>query len=288
MKTLHTLQKSFLVILLVLISAVGASAQDGLANPHFDEFYTVKDQPTSTHDNSSVSMNPLETVQVFWEQNQELSELRAAVLSLVNFDHHQDKYGDVNEPYNRLKQFGTWINDRHDNTCYNTRAKVLIRDSSEQVTFTRTGCTVATGKWADPYGGRDYTQASDIQIDHFVPLKNAYISGAYKWTQQKRCLYANFLGNPFHLLAVYGKENTSKGDRTPEGYMPSDSSYQCQYLAQWLKVKLIWDLGLTPPEKDKVLELIQNNHCSASDLTYSIQDLNKQRQFMADNMDLCQ
>jgi hypothetical protein len=147
---------------------------------------------------------------------------------------------------------------------------------------------VKSGTWDDPYTGRTYTSADDIQIDHFVPLKNAYMSGADKWTKKQRCLYANFMGNKFHLLSVFGKENMKKSDRGPEGYMPPNNSYQCQYVAQWLKVKMIWNLGLTPPEKAAIENLAQSNHCTATELAYTQNDLDKQRRFIADNKDLCQ
>ncbi|MEK2646051.1 HNH endonuclease family protein [Bdellovibrio sp. BCCA] len=280
--------KTLLLMIMLLVVSVSNAATDTLGNPRFDEFYTVKEQVVKSHEADTPFVNPADIAQSFWSDAENLYELAAKIYSLIDFDYHHEKYGDVNEPYNRQKHFGTWVNDRRDNTCYNTRAKVLIRDSSIPVDFRTNGCTVSSGKWSDPYGGRDYTSAGDMQIDHFVPLKNAYISGAYKWNGQKRCLYANFLGNDFHLLAVYGKENTSKSDKTPEGYMPPNTAYQCQYIAQWLKVKLIWSLGLTPPEKETVLELLRTNHCDLNKMTYSVQELDQQRRFIADNMNLCQ
>lgn len=275
----------FLVMLLVVVSGSHASAYWG-RNPKFDSYYTVKEQAPLIENH--LSLDPVDTLEATLSEIENLDDLQAKIFNLLDFDFHNERYGYTNEPYNRAKHFGTWVNDPRDNDCYNTRAKVLIRDSLKQVTLGNNGCTVFRGHWADPYAGRDFTDARDIQIDHFVPLKNAYISGAYKWTGQKRCLYANFLGNSFHLLSVMGDENQSKSDKTPEDYMPPNRAYACQYLAQWLKVKLIWSLGLTPPEKDKVMELAQQNNCKTSDLTYSARDLNDQRRFMADNMNLCQ
>ncbi|WII73658.1 HNH endonuclease family protein [Bdellovibrio sp. 22V] len=280
------MKNALLVILLLAASSFNASAMETKGNPRFDEFYTVKEKSVSFSDH--VSLNPLDTAQKWWSESDEFAELRATVFNLLDFEHHAEKYGDVNEPYNRQKHFGGWINDRRDDTCLNTRGKVLVRDSSVDVTMNTNGCSVRAGRWDDPYSGREYTQAADIQIDHYVALKNAYISGAYKWDRAKRCLYANYLGNNFHLLAVYGKENNSKSDKTPEGWMPSNKSYHCQYLAQWLKVKMIWSLGLTPPEKDAVVELVQQNHCDLSQMKYSAQELDEQRRFIADNKDLCQ
>ncbi|WP_374074111.1 HNH endonuclease family protein [Bdellovibrio bacteriovorus] len=278
---------SFLMMLLLVVSVGNAATTDTLGNPRFDDFYTVKEQVVKSHDTTN-SINPVDMAHSMWSDVESFYEISAKIYSLVEFDYHKEKYGDVTEPYNRQKHFGGWLNDHRDDNCYNTRAKVLIRDSSVPVSFRSNGCTVSSGKWADPYGARDYTSAADIQIDHFVPLKNAYISGAYKWNREKRCLYGNFLGNDFHLLAVYGKENSSKSDKTPEGYMPPNRAYQCQYLAQWLKIKLIWSLGLTPPEKDTVVELVRDNHCDLNQFAFSAQELAQQRRFIADNMNLCQ
>lgn len=273
------------ILMMLLVASNVALAQETSGNPHFDDYFTVKESL-----NSSVpkSLSPIEVAKELWESAESFQSLKERIYSLIDFEHQNEKYGYVDEPYNRKKHFGQWVDDQRDDNCYNTRAKALIRDSSVDVTFSRNGCTVTSGHWMDPYGGGEYTQASDMQVDHFVPLKNAYISGAYKWSPRKRCLYANFLGNNFHLLPVYGQENNNKSDKTPEGYMPSDTSYHCQYLAQWLKVKLIWSLGLTPPEKETVIALIRENQCELSQMTFAENEMIEQRRFMADNMDLCE
>ncbi|MDG0816020.1 HNH endonuclease family protein [Bdellovibrio svalbardensis] len=293
------------LLLVLAISAIvsnthQASAQEEQklgSNPRFDDYYTVSDVDMASEQVShqdtikkiGKEIDPLQSAQnLFLEAPEWMAELKAKVLSLLQFDHHNESYGDVNEPYNRSKHFGGWINDKNDDTCYNTRAKVLIRDSKTPVTVSSSGCTVVAGSWDEPYTGNQLTKASDIQIDHFVPLKNTYISGGWRWDFRKRCLYANFLGNSFHLISADGPQNMKKSDRTPEEYMPPNKAYACQYLEQWLKVKLIWELGLTPPEKQAVVSLIEQNHCDLSKFNYSAQDLQQQRAFMADNMNLCQ
>lgn len=293
------MQKLLLVLAIgaIFLTSYQAAAQDGQAvgsNPRFDDFYTVNEDHLlndADSDQKAIKqqMDPLLAAQnLFLESPEWMTEVKAKVLSLVQFSHHKENYGDVNEPYNRSKHFGGWIKDKNDDTCYNTRAKVLIRDSKTAVTFNPKGCTVVSGSWDEPYAGKQVAVASEIQIDHFVPLKNTYISGAWKWDFRKRCLYANFMGNTFHLISSDGSQNMKKGDRTPEGYMPPNKAYSCQYLQQWLQVKLIWDLGLTPPEKDAVLSLIEQNHCDLAKFNYSARDLQQQRAFMADNMNLCQ
>ncbi|QDK38394.1 HNH endonuclease family protein [Bdellovibrio sp. NC01] len=284
--------KKLLLVIALTTCGMKALAEDSQAlgnNTRYDDYYTVSEESTSSSDEAAAQLNPINSVEnIFSNAPEWVSDLKAKVFSLLQFAHHNETYGDVNEPYNRKKHFGTWINDKHDDTCYNTRAKVLIRDSSTEVTFTSSGCTVSTGTWDEPYAGHHITKASDIQIDHFVPLKNAYVSGAYKWDYSKRCLYANFLGNSFHLISADGSQNEKKSDSSPELYMPPNKEYACQYLQQWLKVKMIWELGLTPPEKDAVVKLIEQNRCDLKGFVYSAQDLKAQRTFMADNMNLCQ
>ncbi|MNK12027.1 hypothetical protein D3C87_300830 [compost metagenome] len=282
--------KKSLVFLCVLVwgYSTQSAAYAAQATKAFDNYYTVHEKPKLSFD-SEIALDPLTTAQDIFEQTGlALSELKAQVLFLLNFDHHGEAYGDLSESYHRQIHFGTWVRDRGDGTCFNTRAQVLIRDSEEDVSYTSTNCTVSTGKWTDPYTGKVYTRAGEIDIDHFVPLKHAYISGAHKWNSARRCLYANYRGNDFHLLSVGYSENRRKGDKSPERYMPPDAGYQCQYLSQWLKVKLIWSLELTPPEKEALLQLVQDNGCSRKDFEYPVGKLTQQRQTINDKIDLCE
>jgi hypothetical protein len=265
--------------LIVLTSTKGLGASG---------YYTIDDKP-AINSSTLVTIDPLDLSQdLLHRVSEHFLEIQERYYSLVSFEFHNGNYGDVNEPYQRKKHFGTWAHDRRDSSCLNTRGKVLERDSSVQVTMSSTGCIVEKGRWDDPYTNKTFRLARDIQIDHFVPLKNAYQSGADKWTSVKRCLYANFLGNGFHLLSVNGTENSTKGDRGPDGYMPPNKKYSCQYLAQWLKVKLIWSLDLSLPEKAAVQNLIQSNQCAINDFVFSEGELLAQRQFMADNISLCE
>jgi len=50
---------------------------------------------------------------------------------------------------------------------------VLKRDGTNVVT--NSACAATSGTWKSPYDGATWTQASDIDIDHMVPLKNAWI-----------------------------------------------------------------------------------------------------------------
>ena len=55
----------------------------------------------------------------------------------------------------------------------NTREEILKRDGTNVVVDAK--CVSTSGTWVCPYTGLPYYQASDIDIDHMVPLKNAWI-----------------------------------------------------------------------------------------------------------------
>ena len=137
-----------------------------------------------------------------------------------------------------------------DNDCQNARAEVLIAESSVGVTFTTAsgGCTVATGLWSGPFTGQTFTAASDVDVDHMVPLKNAHDSGGWAWSAARKRDYANDLSNPQHLMAVDDGTNQSKGSRGPEAWKPPLQSYWCQYAVDWIGIKNTWDLTVTPAE----------------------------------------
>lgn len=202
----------------------------------------------------------------------------ATQLSLLNWVKHSGAPPLSPENYNRKKHFGSWIHDPNDNTCMNTRAQILARDSSVAVTMKPNNhCIVDTGQWEDPYSGVVRTSAREMQIDHVVPLKNAFISGAWSWKTEKRCLYANFMANHFHLIAVDGHENMAKGDSAPDQYLPPSKKYICTYLQEWLKIKMIWNLTMTQAEATSIRDNVNQYGCDTSLLQITSLDLRRQR-----------
>lgn len=240
---------------------------------------------SESESNRQVTFDPIRDIE---SATQNLFEKTKEYFELMQFEEYSGQMPNPDEPYKREKHFGRWIRDpRTPKDCRNIRSKVLERDSLGPVQMTNDGCVVIRGEWLDPYGGRTYTDSRDIQIDHFVPLKNAYISGGYRWSRQEKCLYANYMGNDFHLIAVDGVENNQKSDSTPEKYLPSQKSYRCQYLSQWLKVKLIWSLALSQSEVDSIRRLVKENQCQQQDFKYHRVELHQQRRFRQQNLDLC-
>ncbi|MBB2949213.1 hypothetical protein FB565_009018, partial [Actinoplanes lutulentus] len=141
-------------------------------------------------------------------------------------------------------------------TC-NTRETVLKRDGSNVVTSS--ACAATSGSWFSPYDGATWTAASDVDIDHVVPLAEAWRSGASAWTTAKRQLFANDLTRP-QLIAVTDNVNQSKSDQDPSTWQPSVTSYRCTYARMWIAVKYYWALKLQSTEKTALQTML--NTCS--------------------------
>ncbi|KAI0535184.1 hypothetical protein GGR58DRAFT_480197 [Xylaria digitata] len=146
--------------------------------------------------------------------------------------------------------FPTWITI--EGTC-NTREYVLKRDGTNvQV---GSDCYPTSGSWTSPYDGGVWTAPSDVDIDHMVPLKNAWISGANKWTTAKRQQFANDVTRP-QLWAVTDNVNQSKGDKSPDSWKPPLASFYCVYARSWIQVKSYWALSITTAEKSALTSML--------------------------------
>ena len=139
--------------------------------------------------------------------------------------------------------FKTW--DTISGTC-NTREWILKRDGVNVVTDS--ACTALSGTWYSPYDGATWTAASDLDIDHLVPLAEAWDSGASAWTATKREQFANDITRP-QLLAVTDNVNQSKGDQDPATWLPSLTGYRCTYVRAWVQVKHYYSLAVDNAEK---------------------------------------
>ncbi|KUO22509.1 HNH endonuclease family protein [Streptomyces dysideae] len=137
----------------------------------------------------------------------------------------------------------------------NTRETVLKRDGSNVVTSST--CAATSGTWYSPYDGATWTAASDLDIDHLVPLAEAWDSGADSWTSTKRQNFANDLTRP-QLIAVTDNVNQSKSDQDPATWMPSVSSYRCTYVRAWVQVKYYYDLSVDSAEKSALTSYLNN------------------------------
>ena len=141
--------------------------------------------------------------------------------------------------------FQHWI-DADSDGC-NTRREVLIIEAQVSPNIS-SGCDLSGGKWFSWYDGLETIDPGDFDIDHLVPLKEAWESGAYGWSASTRKSFANDLAIPESLIAVSASSNRSKSDRDPAQWLPSNQNYLCEYTRAWLVVKTRWRLTVDSNE----------------------------------------
>lgn len=167
--------------------------------------------------------------------------------------------------YDREESFGTWIDADRDG-C-NTRAEVLLDEALQAPEVTgRCSLVPGTGRWYSWYDDQYVTSARDLDVDHMVPLAEAWDSGASAWPKVRRVAYANDLSDPGHLVAVTKRSNRQKSDRDPVEWMP-DQAVHCHYTADWVTAKLRYGLSVDLAEKRKLTELASG--CPNAPLTYT-------------------
>jgi hypothetical protein len=155
--------------------------------------------------------------------------------------------------YDRHKKFPTW--QTVSGGC-NVRDEVLKRDGADVKVNAR--CTPISGTWHSLYDDQTWTKASDVDIDHVVPLGQAWVSGAKSWPQDKRTQLANDLTRP-QLFAVTDNVNQQKSDKAPDQWKPPLVSFWCTYAADWIVVKRYYGLTATVPERTALSDML--NHC---------------------------
>jgi hypothetical protein len=146
--------------------------------------------------------------------------------------------------------FHTWDSQGHG--C-DTRDIVLQRDGKG--VKTTSDCKITDGTWTSPYNGKTYDDPQDLQIDHIVPLGDAWMSGADSWSNTKRDKFANDLDDN-ELLAVDSSDNERKGDSDPSEWRPPRQEFWCTYAKDWISVKTEWDLTITSSEKSALNEML--------------------------------
>ncbi|MGW2272569.1 HNH endonuclease family protein [Streptomyces yangpuensis] len=148
----------------------------------------------------------------------------------------------------------------------NTRAEVLL---AEAVVYPEIGpgCTLTGGVWWSYYDEREVTPAGALDIDHMVPLAEAWDSGASAWTAARREAYANDQGQQASLVAVTARSNRSKADQDPAEWLPPSADALCRYGAEWTATKLRWGLAVDEAERDRLLDIAAG--CGGTDVEFT-------------------
>jgi len=161
------------------------------------------------------------------------------------------------EGYVRTK-FKHWVNSDGNKLGCDARKSAIIRDAKVKPTIGKS-CALDGGKWISVYDNTEILKAGSLDVDHMVPLAEAWDSGASAWTPEKRQAYANDLSDPIHLISVSATSNRSKSDQDPAEWLPVFKNYHCTYLTNWIQIKIRWSLTVDTAE----LKALKDNtaHC---------------------------
>ncbi|MFJ6252607.1 MULTISPECIES: HNH endonuclease family protein [unclassified Streptomyces] len=131
----------------------------------------------------------------------------------------------------------------------NTRNEVLLAEALQEPTVAA-GCKLTGGSWLSYYDNVEVSEAGKLDIDHMVPLAEAWDSGASTWDARRREAYANDQGAAASLVAVTARTNRSKADQDPATWMPPLPDAHCRYIGEWTATKLRWNLTVDQTEAE--------------------------------------
>ncbi|WP_328880346.1 HNH endonuclease family protein [Streptomyces sp. NBC_00299] len=171
---------------------------------------------------------------------------------------------EVREGYQRTS-FKHWNTGQNPTDGCNTRAEVLLAEAVEQPQVLP-GCKLSGGRWWSYYDARWLTSASALDVDHMVPLAEAWDSGASQWTAERREAYANDLAVHPSLVGVSAASNRSKADQDPAEWLPPAVEVTCRYTAEWIATKLRWGLTADTAELEALTQHAEA--CPGTTVTY--------------------
>ncbi len=134
------------------------------------------------------------------------------------------------------------------------REEVLKRDGSG--VSVDSSCQPSTGSWYSVYDQVWIEDSSGVDIDHVVPLSEAWASGADAWSEDVRRGFANDLAAP-QLIAVSASSNRSKGDGDPAEWLPTSTANHCMYARNWVAVKYMYELSVDSAEKSALVAILE-------------------------------
>ncbi|GCB47457.1 HNH endonuclease family protein [Streptomyces sp. NL15-2K] len=171
---------------------------------------------------------------------------------------------EVRNGYQRTS-FKHWNAGQNPTDGCNTRAEVLISEAIDPPEILP-GCKLSGGRWWSYYDAKWITAASALDVDHMVPLAEAWDSGASQWTAKRREAYANDLDARTSLIAVSAASNRSKADQDPAEWLPPAVDITCRYTSEWLATKLRWELTIDAVELEALTQLAEA--CTDTTVTY--------------------
>lgn len=158
--------------------------------------------------------------------------------------------------------FKHWI-DADKNGC-DTRQEVLIEEAIVKPKIGKK-CVLSGGTWLSSYDNKTVKgSGSTLDVDHMVPLAEAWRSGAWQWTNAERQLFANDMMDSRVLIAVTASSNRSKSDRDLANWLPKASKeVVCDYVFAWIAVKMRYYLSVDPKESVVIERIAFEPSCNA-------------------------
>ena len=159
--------------------------------------------------------------------------------------------------------FKHWV-DADGDGCH-ARNEVLIAEAEEAPTV-GSGCSLTGGRWYSYYEGASQTSSSALDIDHMVPLAEAWDSGADDWSAARREAFANDLGDSRTLVGVTASLNRSKGDQDVAEWLPPIN--HCRYIKDFVAAKIRWSLTADSAEVSALQSVASG--CTNSTITVTV------------------
>ena len=160
--------------------------------------------------------------------------------------------------YAREKFYDTWPKIEG---C-SLRQKIIKREFGDSaVVSTDDNCTIISGEYNEPYTGSHliFYQKKDIsskiQIDHIVPLSDAWQKGAQNLSEEERYEFAT---DPLNLLAVDSDTNMKKSNGDAATWLPPNKTFRCQYIARQISVKYKYNLWITQAEYEAMKNILNS------------------------------
>lgn len=234
---------ALLLALVVLVAGCGESSTNGSAKNAAE---TSNEPSTSSSSSTSTTVTPTTSSVAPTTAVPESASTRDR-LAVLSVDDRPSPQGDY-----RREEWPHWA-DVDGNGC-DARQDALIAWSIVPATVNRSGtCKVVAGSWVSPYDSKASNNAGDFDVDHLVPLANAFESGGWAWSTARRRAFAN---NPGELVVASASSNRSKGADTPDQWRPPNRDSWCAYADGWVKVKSSWGLTVTTSERDALGQML--------------------------------
>ncbi|KAG8952276.1 hypothetical protein FRC03_012217 [Tulasnella sp. 419] len=114
------------------------------------------------------------------------------------------------------------------------------------------GKKIRLGTWYSPWDNRKLkgVHACAMEIDHVVPLKEAWDAGAHTEQWETKGWRSMFMKDEENLVVVSRSANRFKGDRGPPQYFPKWKA--CKFIKIWIKIKYKYGLLATINELESL------------------------------------